>query len=89
MALSVLTPETQPLADESPKIRDRLRRRDRRTWDRLVAGEHARIFNLHLRLTGGREAAADLTQESFVAAYQTANSYSGDVHRGHGCTAWR
>jgi len=78
MVLSLLMPETQPLADESPKMRDRLRRRDRKTWDRLVAGEHARIFNLHLRLTGDREAAADLTQESFVAAYQSANSYSGD-----------
>ncbi len=78
MLLSVLTPETQPLADESSRMRDRLRQRDRRTWDRLVAGEHARIFNLHLRLTGDPEAAADLTQESFTAAYQSANSYSGD-----------
>jgi len=78
MVLSLLMPETQPLADESPKMRDRLRRRDRKTWDRLVAGEHARIFNLHLRLTGDREAAADLTQESFTAAYQSAPSYSGD-----------
>ena len=65
-------------ADESPRMRDRLRRQDRKAWDRLVAGEHARVFNLHLRLTGDREAAADLTQESFTAAYQSANSYSGD-----------
>ncbi len=77
MLLSLLTPATQPLADESPKLREQLRLRDRRAWDRLVAGEHARIFNLHLRLTGDREAAADLTQESFAAAYQSANSYSG------------
>ncbi len=71
MALSLL-------ADESPRMRDQLRHRDRTAWDRLVAGEQARIFNLHLRLTGDREAAADLTQESFTAAYQSANSYSGD-----------
>jgi len=78
MLLNLLIPETQPLAEESPQLCEQLRQRDRRAWDRLVAGEHARIFNLHLRLTGDREAAADLTQESFVAAYQSANSYSGD-----------
>ncbi|MGC9320485.1 MAG: RNA polymerase sigma factor, partial [Armatimonadota bacterium] len=51
---------------------------DRGAWERLVADEHARIFNLHLRLIGDREAAADLTQESFVEAWRSADGYSGE-----------
>ena len=54
-----------------------IRERDRAAWDRLVVGQHARIFNMHLRLTGAREAAADLTQETFVSAFQSASTYSG------------
>jgi RNA polymerase sigma-70 factor (ECF subfamily) len=54
-----------------------IKRRDRAAWDELVNDQHARIFNLHLRLTGDRETAADLTQESFVAAYQSAHTYAG------------
>ena len=47
------------------------------TWDRLVREHHGRVFSLLLRLTGDREAAADLTQETFVAAFRNAASYSG------------
>jgi RNA polymerase sigma-70 factor, ECF subfamily len=54
----------------------KVRARDRGAWDDLVVREHGRIFNLHLRLTGDREAAADLTQETFVAAYQSAHTYA-------------
>lgn len=55
----------------------RIRRRDRAVWDELVDCEHARIFNLHLRLTADRETAADLTQETFAAAYESARSFAG------------
>jgi RNA polymerase sigma-70 factor (ECF subfamily) len=54
-----------------------LRRRDRPAWDRLVADEYGRVYNLHLRLTGDREAAADLTQETFVSAYRGAGTFRG------------
>lgn len=61
--------------EEDPAAR--LRRRDRATWDQLVNDEHARIFNLHLRLTSDRETAADLTQETFTAAYESAHTFAG------------
>jgi len=61
--------------EEDPAAR--LRRRDRSAWEALVSGEYARIFNLHLRLTGDREAAADLTQETFAAAYESAHTFAG------------
>ncbi len=56
---------------------ERLQRRDRASWDKLVTSEYARIFNLHLRLTGNRDTAADLTQESFVEAYRAAQGFEG------------
>ena len=56
---------------------DRLKRRDRAAWDKLVTNEYARIFNLHLRLTGNRDTAADLTQESFVEAYRGVDGFAG------------
>ncbi len=54
-----------------------LQRGEAAAWDELVKREHGRLFNLHLRLTGDREAAADLTQETFVAAYQGVTGYAG------------
>jgi len=54
-----------------------------------VADQHSRIFNLHLRLTGDREAAADLTQETFVAAYLSVHTYSGQGQPEACCTGWR
>lgn len=54
-----------------------LRRQDRTAWDRLVAQQYRRIYSLHVRLCGDPDAAADLTQETFVAAYQSIGGYSG------------
>jgi RNA polymerase sigma-70 factor (ECF subfamily) len=59
----------------------RLQGRDRAAWDQLIAREYGRIYNLHLRLTGDRETAADLTQESFVEAYRGADTFSGRGRR--------
>jgi len=55
----------------------RLRGQDRAVWEALVEAQYARIFNLHLRLSGDREVAADLTQETFAVAYQSAHSFAG------------
>ena len=55
-----------------------LQGRDLRAWERLVAEEYKRIYNLHLRLTGDRETAADLTQETFVSAYQSIHTFRGN-----------
>jgi len=77
MILSLLSTGA-PAAEQPPDLGERMRRRDRTAWDRLVADEHARLFNLHLRLTGDREAAADLTQDTFVEAWGSADGYSGE-----------
>ena len=53
----------------------RLKQRDRGAWERFVGEEYARVFNLHLRLTSDRETAADLTQETFAAAYGSIDGF--------------
>lgn len=75
MILSLLS--TEAPAQPPPDLGERMRRRDRGAWDRLVADEHGRLFNLHLRLTGDREAAADLTQDTFVEAWRSADGFTG------------
>lgn len=56
---------------------DKIRSRDRDAWNALVAAEHQRLYNLHLRLCGERETAADLTQETFKAAFESAHTFAG------------
>jgi len=55
----------------------RLRRRERGAWERFVGDEYSRVFNLHLRLTSDRDTAADLTQETFAAAYGSIDGFRG------------
>jgi len=62
---------------DTPAATDAVREGDRGTWEQLVREHHGRVFNLLLRMTGDREAAADLTQETFVAAFRSAGTYSG------------
>jgi RNA polymerase sigma-70 factor (ECF subfamily) len=54
-----------------------VRNRDPGAWDRLVSDQHKRLYNLHLRLTGDRETAADLTQETFTTAWEAADRFAG------------
>jgi RNA polymerase sigma-70 factor (ECF subfamily) len=78
MILSLLSTQPAEPADGSLQFAEQVRRGDRSAWDRLVTDEHSRLFNLHLRLTGDREAAADLTQETFATAYQSARGFAGN-----------
>lgn len=69
--------KTERELSQSRDLGRRLQRQDRAAWDELVAQEHQRLFNLHLRLCGDREQAADLTQETFKAAYQSSRTFNG------------
>lgn len=44
----------------------------------VIDGNYARVHNLLLRLVGERDAAADLTQDTFVRAYQAWEYFRGD-----------
>ena len=71
MELRLVAARPAEVADEA------LRKRERAAWDALVAHQHGRLYNLLVRLTGDRELAADLTQETFLAAYRSAHTYAG------------
>ena len=71
MSLSLVT------TADARTLSERLRQRDAAAWEALVADQYARLYSLHLRLTGDREAAADLTQETFAAAYRGAHTFAG------------
>lgn len=49
---------------------------DKPSFEALMRKYYARIFNFILRMTGSREAAEDLTQETFVRVYQSARNYT-------------
>lgn len=71
MGLKVLTRGNRMDVDK------RLKQRDRSAWEQFVAQEYAHVFHLHLRLTSDRDAAADLTQETFAAAYTSIETFRG------------
>lgn len=56
-----------------------LRAHDSRFWEALVESQYARLYHLHLRLCNDPEAAADLTQETFAAAWQAAPRFRGQA----------
>lgn len=47
-------------------------------FDLLIDQYQRSVYNLIYRLTGDREDAADLTQETFVAAYKALDNFRGD-----------
>ena len=65
------------MPEVSSRDAQRLRTHDSRLWEALVESQYARLYNLHLRLAGDPEAAADLTQETFAAAWQAAGGFRG------------
>jgi RNA polymerase sigma-70 factor (ECF subfamily) len=54
------------------------RRGDLAAFNELVERHQARVFNLALRLVGTREAAEDVTQDSFIAAFRKLDQFAGD-----------
>jgi RNA polymerase sigma-70 factor, ECF subfamily len=56
-------------------------RGDRDAFAQLVDRHRGRVFAILLRSVGDRELAEDLTQETFVKAYQRLDSYSPDIAR--------
>ena len=75
--VAVATPlETRP-ATEALFI-ERLRQGDANAFERLVQERSGEIYGLLYRLTESREEAKDLTQETFLRAFQNITSFRGE-----------
>ena len=80
MELEQVAPATQ--ADSRPNVEaqfiERLRRGDTAAFNTLVNERSGEIFGLLYRLTENREEARDLTQETFLRAFQSISSFRGE-----------
>ena len=63
----------------SQEFIERLRRRDAAAFEELVAERSGEIYGLLFRLTENGEEARDLTQETFLRAFQNIDRFRGDA----------
>jgi len=59
---------------------ERLRRGEAAAFERLVADHTGDVYALLYRLTSDTEAARDLTQETFLRAFQSISRFRGDAN---------
>jgi RNA polymerase sigma-70 factor, ECF subfamily len=62
-----------PSKDKNPDDRDlvsRARRGDREAFTQLIVQYQVPLYNMALRMVGGREDAADISQEAFLRAWE-------------------
>src|SRR5207244_10776938 len=62
-----------PSQDKNPNDRDlvsRARRGDREAFTQLIVQYQVPLYNMALRMVGGREDAADISQEAFLRAWE-------------------
>jgi RNA polymerase sigma-70 factor (ECF subfamily) len=61
------------------QFRERLRRGEAAAYECLVAEHSGDVYALLFRLTSDSEEARDLTQETFLRAFQSINRFRGDA----------
>jgi RNA polymerase sigma-70 factor (ECF subfamily) len=67
-----------PVSSEAQFL-ERLRRGDAMAYERLVAEQSSEVYALLYRLTSDPEEARDLTQETFLRAFQSIERFRGDA----------
>ena len=65
------------VVDDDLQLVERFRRGDQRAFDELVIKYQSPIYYLALRIIGHSEEAADISQNTFVRAYQKLHSFRG------------
>lgn len=73
----VATPERRQEADADLEIVRRVQTGDVAAFDRLIIKYRERVYGVVYNLTSNREDAADLTQESFIKAFQAIHRFGG------------
>ncbi len=74
---SAASDDSRPAAEE--QFIERLRRGDAAAFEQLVSERSGEIYGLLYRLTENSEEARDLTQETFLRAFQSIDHFRGDA----------
>src|SRR5712691_389492 len=75
---SATSVDVRPVADT--QFLERLRRGEAAAFERLVAERSGDVYALLYRLTSDAEEARDLTQETFLRAFQNISHFRGDAN---------
>ncbi len=75
----VTTPERRHEADADWTLVQRVQAGEHDAFDQLVLKYRERLYGVIYNLVGNREDAADLTQESFIKAFQAIHRFAGDA----------
>jgi RNA polymerase sigma-70 factor (ECF subfamily) len=73
----VASPERQQEADSDWMIVQRVQAGDVASFDELILKYRERVYAMIYNMTSNREDAADLTQDSFIKAFQSINRFQG------------
>jgi len=74
---AITTPERQLEADADLVVVRQVQAGDVAAFDKLILKYRERIFGVVYNLTSNREDASDLTQDSFIKAFQAINRFQG------------
>ncbi len=75
----ITTPERQQEADADFAIVQKVQGGDTAAFDHLIRKYRERIFGVVYNLTSNREDTADLTQDTFIKAFQAINRFNGQA----------
>lgn len=64
--------------EEESRIVEQVQGGDVNAFEALVTAYEKNVYNLALRMTGNPEDAADMSQEAFIKAYNSLNSFRGE-----------
>lgn len=73
----VSSPERQREADEDLAVVGKIQAGDVDAFDTLILKYRERVYSVIYNLTSNREDASDLTQETFIKAFQSINRFKG------------
>ncbi len=64
--------------EEEQKLVEQVREGRQEAFEKLVLENQTRVYNLALKLTGNEQDAFDMSQEAFIKAYSSLDSFRGD-----------
>lgn len=78
-ALKIVSPDPkQPEVDSEKDLLIRLQSNPREAFSELIGRYRQEIYDLAVRVTGSRTEAEDVTQETFIKAYEHIKKFRGD-----------